>query len=338
MQINNKIQLLQNFLNGSITDQELKDLFVWLNSEKGNLEFEKLLNEKWLSSKFETTENIDSSIIFSRIKAKIEKKQVSGRKQFFIRFRKVAAIFVLGLLIPTMYFTMLKPLEDNKELVYLKESLSNERIKKMTLPDGTAVWLMSGSTITYPSNFSGNKTRNVEITGEAFFDVAKDSKHPFIVNLGEIGLKVVGTSFSVMNYGNENQIQVALKTGKVDLFKGEYQPNKHFVQLTPGQLATYKRDESEFSVSTADVVKYTTWTEGILLFRNDPLTEVLKKLGRWYNVVIEIDDPSVSNFPFTATIKNENLDQIIDMLQYSTPFKYSKYKLNGETKLKVERK
>ena len=80
MQTDNKIQLLQNFLNGSITDQELKNLFVWLNSEKGNLEFEKLLNEKWLTNKFQTTENIDSTILFSKIKSKIENKQLSGRK------------------------------------------------------------------------------------------------------------------------------------------------------------------------------------------------------------------------------------------------------------------
>lgn len=338
MQTDNKIQLLQNFLHGSITDQELKNLFVWLNSEKGNLEFERLLDEKWLSNKFQTKENIDSSILFSKIKARIEDKQLSGSKQFFIRFRKVAAIFILGLLIPTMYFTVLKPLEDNKEVVYFKESLSNEKIRKIILPDGTSVWLMSGSTITYPSNFSGNDSRNVEVTGEAFFDVAKDSLHPFILSLGEVGLKVIGTSFNVMNYGEDDQIQIVLKTGKIDLFKGEYNSNKQFVHVTPGQLATYEKNKSKFSIKETDADKFTSWTEGILLFHDDPLDEVLKKLGRWYNIAIEIDDPSVSQFPFTATIKNENLDQIIDLLQYSTPFKYSKSKVNGGTKLVIKKK
>ena len=213
--------------------------------------------------------------------------------------------------------------------MYLKESLSNEKVKKMTLADGTDVWLMSGSTISYPSSFAGNKTRKVEVKGEAFFNVAKDSKHPFIVNLGEVGLKVIGTSFNVLNYGNEDQIQVVLKSGQVDLFRGEYNPEKQAVHLNPGQLATYTKNESRFSIETTNIDKYTSWTEGTLLFHDDPLDEVLKKLGRWYNVVIEINDSSASHFPFTATIKNENLDQIIDLLQYSTPFKFWKYKLNG---------
>lgn len=338
MQTDNKIQLLQNFLNGSITDQELKNLFVWLNSEKGNLEFEKLLNEKWLTNKYQTTERIDSTILFSRIKAKIEDRHLSGRKQLFIRFRKVAAIFILGLLIPTMYFVLLNPQKDNKKVVYLKESLSNEKIKKMTLPDGTAVWLMSGSTITYPSNFTGNKTRNVEITGEAFFNVAKDSLHPFILKLGEVGLKVVGTSFNVMNYDDEDRVNVVLKTGKVDMFKGKYNLNDDFVHLAPGQLMTYKKGELEFLVSNVDVAKYTSWINGTLLFRDDRFEEVLKKLGKWYNITIEIKDSEVSDFLFTATIKNENLDQIVDLLKYSTPFKYSIYKTDGVTKLVVEKK
>jgi ferric-dicitrate binding protein FerR (iron transport regulator) len=338
MQTDSKIQLLQKFLRGSITDQELKSLFVWLNSEKGSLEYEMLSNEKWLSNEFETVENIDSSILFSRIEAKIRDKQLLGRKQFFISVRNAAAIFILGLLIPLMYFTVLNPLKNNKKVVYIKESLSSEKIRKMTLPDGTAVWLMTGSTITYPSNFSGSKTRNVEVKGEAFFNVAKDSLHPFILNLGEVGVKVVGTSFNVMNYDDEDQVHVVLKTGKVDLFKGEYNPDKQFVHLVPGQLVTYKKGEPEFLVSDVDVAKYTSWTEGILLFRDDPLAEVLKKLGRWYNITVEINDQEVSDFPFTATIRNENLDQIVDLLQYSTPFKYSMSKTDGTTKLVIEKK
>jgi len=334
MRSDTKIQLLQDFLKGSITDKELKNLFIWLNSEKGNLEFERLLDEKWLSNKSQATEDIDSSILFAKIKSRIEDKQL-GRKQFFIRLRNAAAIFILGLLIPTIYFMALNQPKDR--LVYLKESLSNEKIKTLTLPDGTAVWLMSGSTITYPSTFSGKETRNVEVKGEAFFNVAKDSLHPFILNLGEVGLKVVGTSFNVMNYGDENHINVVLKTGKVDLFKGEYNPDDDFVHLAPGQLVTYKKDKPEFLVSNVDVAKHTSWINGTLLFRDDPLSEVLKQLGRWYNITVEVKDREVSDFTFTATIKNENLDQIVDLLRYSTPFKYSIYKTDEATKLVIEK-
>lgn len=339
MQTDSKIQLLQNFFNGSITDQELKNLFVWLNSEKGNLEYEMLSNKKWLSGEFEPSTIVDSATLFSRIEARMQKKQLLGRKQFLIRLRNAAAIFILGLLLPLTYFTLLNPQKANKQITYFRESLSNEKVRKIALPDGTEVWLMSGSMITYSSNLSESKTRNVQVKGQAFFNVAKDSVHPFILDLGEIGLKVVGTSFNVMNYDDEDHINVALKTGKVDLFKGEYKPDQQFVHIVPGQLATYEKSNPEFHVNNVDVSKYTSWIDGRLLFRDDPLAEVLKKLGKWYNIVIEINDPKVSDFPFTATIKNENLDQIVDLLRFSTPFKYSVSKTEGMIKkLTVDKK
>ncbi len=331
MPTESKIQLLHKFYKGSITDQELKELFFWLNSEQGSQEYEKLSNKKWLFGEFKTFEDIDSNTLFSRIETKMKEKHHLGRKHYLIRIRNAAAIFILGLMLPVVYYFAMNP-KETRQVVYLKESISNEKVRKMILPDSTAVWLMSGSTISYPSDFTGNKTRNVRISGEAFFDVAKDSMHPFILNIGEIGLKVVGTSFNVMNYGDENQIQVVLKSGKVDLYKGKYKPENQFVHLNPGQLVAYKKDNPKFMISNVDVAKYTSWTEGILLFHDDPLADVLKKIGRWYNIDIEINDPAVSNFPFTATIKNENLDQLIDLLQYSTPFKYSIFKTKGAVK------
>ena len=337
MRNENKIQLLQKFFRGDITDPELKSLFIWLNSENGNLEYEMLSNKKWVSGEFEIIKDIDSSALFSRIEARMQEKQLLGRKRFLIKMRNAAAIFLLGLLLPLTYFTVLKPQKTNNEIGYLTESLSNEKVKKLTLPDGTAVWLMSGSTISYPSNFSVSKTRNVTVKGQAFFKVAKDASHPFILDLGEVGLKVVGTSFNIMNYGDEDHINIALKTGRVDLFRGTYKPGKQAVEMVPGQLVTYDKNMPEFHLTDVNVDKYTSWINGTLQFRDDPLAEVLKKLGRWYNIAIEVKDPKISDFPFTATIKNEDLDQVVELLRFSTPFKYSIAKKDGMTKLTIDK-
>lgn len=338
MQTDNKIQLLQKFFRGNITDGELKSLFVWLNSEKGNFEYEMLSNKKWLSGEFERVEHIDSATLFSRIEARMQDKKLLGRKLFLIRLRNAAAIFILGLLFPLTYFTVLNPQHSNTQTVYLKESLSNEKVRKTTLPDGTNVWLMSGSTITYPSSFSGDKIRKVEITGEAFFEVSKDLSRPFVLSLGEIGLTVIGTSFNVKNYEDEVQIDVVLKTGKVNIFKGEYKLDNQLVHMVPGQMVSYDKSNPEFFLREVDVDKHTSWINGTLLFHNDPLEEVLKKLARWYNVVIEINDQKVSDYPFTATIKNENLEQVVDLLRFSTPFDYSISKTEGTTKLTIDEK
>lgn len=336
MHSDDKIHLLQNFLNGRITDSELRELFFWLNSEKGNLEYEKLFNEGWIND-LNALEDTDSVKLFSKIEAKIKEKQKSKKKYFLLGLRNAAAIFILGIILPVIYYSTMTSSKENRQVVYLKESLSSEKVKKVTLADGTDVWLMSGSSISYPSSFAGNETRNVEVKGEAFFNVAKDSKHPFIVNLGEVGLKVIGTSFNVMNYGNEDQIQVVLKTGKIALYKGEYNSENKCIHVNPGQLASYNKNGSNFSIRATDVAKYTSWTEGVLIFHNDPLIEVLKKLGRWYNISIEVKDSAVANFPFTAKIKNENQNQVIDLLRYSTPFKYSVLRIDGETKLVINK-
>ncbi|WP_321290661.1 FecR domain-containing protein [uncultured Sunxiuqinia sp.] len=331
----NKIRLLQDFYAGTITEQELKSLFVWLNSEKGNLEYEMLSNEKWLSGNFETFEDIDSSALFKRIEARIQDKKRMGRKLFLIKLRNAAAIFILGLLLPLTYFTLLKP-QNTNEVSYLTASLSNEKVKELRLPDGTDVWLMSGSTISYPSSFSGSKTRNVEVKGQAFFHVAKDTSHPFILNLGEVGLKVVGTSFNVMNYGDEDHINVALKTGRVDLFKGTYNPGQQVVKMVQGQMVTYDKENPGFHVADVNVDKYTSWINGVLQFQSDPFPEVLKKLGRWYNISIKVKSAEVSDFPFTASIRKENLEQVVELLRFSTPFKYSIVKKDGMTQLIIE--
>ncbi len=335
MQTETKIKLLEKFFSGSILDSELKSLFVWLNSEQGNQEYEKLADAIWTSGQFDAVEKVDSAKLYSKISARLQEKQLSGRKPLMISLRKAVAIFILGLVLPLTYFTLLNPQDSNQQVVYLKESLSNEKVRKMSLPDGTAVWLLSGSEITYPSDFTKSKYRKVKVKGEAFFDVAKDSLRPFILDLGEIGLKVVGTSFNVMNFEDEDHVSVVLKSGQVELFKGDFRQNKQLVRIKPGELADYQKKESKFHIQKVEVVKYTSWIDGTLVFRNDPLAEVLKKLGRWYNVEIEINDPSVVDFPFTATIKNENLDQIIDLLEFSTPFKYSKLKTDDGTKLMI---
>jgi ferric-dicitrate binding protein FerR (iron transport regulator) len=335
MQIDRKIQLLQKFYNGSITDSELKEIFYWLNSEKGSLEYERLWSEESLSGRFDLPVRINQSQLFSKLEEKMTAGK-SGRKRFLPRLRNAAAIFILGLILPVAYYYFVLPHQNNQQ-VYIKELLSNEKVKKLKLPDGTVVCLMSGSAISYPSSFSGSKTRNVEVQGEAFFDVAKDTSHPFVLNMGEVSLEVVGTSFNVTNYGNEDNIQVALKSGKVNLFKGNQDKNNLLASLNPGQLMTFNKAKEEFRIKNVDVEKYTSWINGTLLFNNDPLSEVLKKLGRWYNIQIEIEDPAIYDFPFTATIKNENLEQIINLLRYSTPFKYSLSRDNGEPKLQIEK-
>lgn len=321
-----KIEILQRFLQGTASDEEVTNLFIWFNSSKGNQEFFELFGIGWENSAKLPDEQLDSDLIYQKLKARVEG---SRRKEDRIRWiknaRNAAAIFVLGLIIPFAYFYF-EGQDTTQSQQIITQSLSNDKVKRLLLADGTTVYLMSGSSLTYPSSFSKQNIRNVELKGEAFFDVAKDKEHPFIVDLGAIGVKVVGTSFNISNYEENRDIDVVLKTGKIDLFEGAYSPDVESVGILPNQLASYSKSNKQIVVKDVDPEKYTSWTEGTLMFVDDPLSVVFQRLEQWYNVEIDVLDPDINNFQFTMKIKSENLDQILDMLRFSTPFRYEMHR------------
>ena len=192
------------------------------------------------------------------------------------------------------------------------------------LSDGSHVWLNSGSVFKYPGSFQG-KFREVELTGEAYFDISKDLDHPFIVNAGKVNIEVKGTQFVVIDYPEDPQIEVILETGEVSLFKGDNKKHNLLALIKPGEKVTYDIANKISSISKVDVEKYTAWKEGLLIFRSDPITEVVKQLSRKFNVNVELAGPDIEEYIYTATFKNETLIQILDLLQKSAPIKYSIY-------------
>lgn len=150
---------------------------------------------------------------------------------------------------------------------------------QMTLPDGTRVWLNADSKITFPSFFSG-KTRNVKVEGEAYFEVTKDAKHPFIVSTEYFTTTVLGTVFNIDAY--------SAKTANVTLVSGSVavKPKNGTTQkITPGQMAKWNADGT-MTISDVDVYPLTQWKDGFFYFNNDRLIDIMLELGRWYNVSI----------------------------------------------------
>ncbi|WP_423128246.1 FecR family protein [Gaoshiqia sp. Z1-71] len=192
------------------------------------------------------------------------------------------------------------------------------KIKRVELPDGTLVWLNPGSSIIFSEKLTKEEIRDVRLWGQAYFDVAPDDKHPFVLQLGDVGLKVIGTSFNASNYKDDQQIEIALKEGYVGLFEGQYNDASIFRSLKPGQVAKYIKGEAGFQITESDINKYTSWMDGILIFRDDLMSDVFRRLERWYDVKIIVDDPQINHYLYTATIKNENLTQILNLLEFTS--------------------
>lgn len=213
---------------------------------------------------------------------------------------------------------------------------------KVQLPDGTQVWLNSDSRLTYHQNFPG-ETREVQLTGEAYFDVAKDSHHPFIIHTNVIDIKVLGTAFNVRSYGDERLTETALVQGSVEVTvhnnpgkKIILKPNEKIivhndqVAIVSGPVtADVNPDEPLMTVGKVHFQKKDSsiteilWTKNQLAFDNASLEEVARQVERWYGVTVTISREQLKTLRFNAVFGDESLPQVMEALGIAGNFAYS---------------
>jgi len=185
------------------------------------------------------------------------------------------------------------------------------------LPDGTTGWLNSNSSVRYSGNFVSE--RQVYVKGEAFFDVFKNEEKPFTVNTDEVVIKVLGTRFNISSYDNENNVEVVLEEGKLELVNKEL--SKTYT-MKPNDLVVYNKVLKDISTEVVQPQKYLSWTEGKLIFRNDPMDIVARRLERWYNIEVETKGCVVKDLRWRATFIDEGLEEVLELLKRSLPVNY----------------
>jgi ferric-dicitrate binding protein FerR (iron transport regulator) len=182
------------------------------------------------------------------------------------------------------------------------------KIAAITLADGTQVWLNAGSSLTYPVAFTG-KERRVSVTGETYFEVAKDHVHPFIVQKGDNRVQVFGTHFNVHAYEDESDIQITLLEGSIEVSNGE---TKH--KIVPGQMALIQPDRSIRVTDSADLDRVMAWRNGRFDFADADIGMVMRELARWYDVEIEYREPVNEKF-YLETNRNINVSDVFKILE-----------------------
>lgn len=191
-------------------------------------------------------------------------------------------------------------------------TLTTPRAKQqqLILDDGTKVWLNAASSIRFPSAFTGPK-RVVEITGEAYFEVAKNPAQPFVVKTGESEVEVLGTHFNVMAYANEHSIQTTLLEGSVTFSQGN-----QTVVLKPGQQSRLSKDGQIKVVEDADVELATAWKNGQQLFRQADIATIMRQVERWYNVDVQYQTALPANTTFSGDLpRNVNLSELLKVFE-----------------------
>jgi len=243
----------------------------------------------------------------------------------------IAASLVLGVLV--FFFT---PKQDkHNAIVYSsKKGVKN----KLVLPDGTKVWLNADSKLTLAKQFGNSATREVNLSGEAYFEVAHDKKHPFIISANAIKVKVLGTVFNLKAYPEDKDTETTLIEGSVEVSIDGQSSSR--ITLKPGEKLKVHNDKNTTTTTPKSMVKATTlltktsvpiennkaieslWTEDKLVFDGEPFENVANELGRWYNKNIIIEDEGLKYASFTATFENKSLTQVLTALQFTTKFRY----------------
>lgn len=206
---------------------------------------------------------------------------------------------------------------------------AGQRIK-LTLQDGTGVWLNSRTTITYPVVFNKNE-RRVSVEGEAFFEVTKNPHKPFIVTSQGVDMKVLGTKFNVDSYSNENELKTSLIEGSLQIMSPDKQKS---VILKPNEQVTVKG--SSMNVSPIAHIEQFLWIKGIYSFTDEPLGNILKKLELYYDTKIIVEDPSISSWVYTGKFRqSDGVNEILRMIQRIHKFKIQKDEKTNEIRLSI---
>ncbi|TDO83699.1 FecR family protein [Flavobacterium chryseum] len=183
---------------------------------------------------------------------------------------------------------------------------------QLQLSDGTLVHLNAGTTLKYPVKFIAGENRQIFLDGEAFFDVAKDKKHPFIVNADNLNVRVLGTHFNVSNYPEDAATDVVLVEGSVGMYNTneEFNADKNTI-LKPGYKGSFNKENATIRTKPVITDIYTSWINGGLTFRNMTFKNIITKLERRYNVTIINKNEKLANEKFNASFKEESIENVM---------------------------
>lgn len=260
-------------------------------------------------------ESIDVSHAYEQARLKIK---ANRRKQIQYQLSKYAALLTLPLLLTSLVLGYLYFNEPGPDERYAEVVAASGSVIRYELPDNSVVWLNAGSSLRYPTAFREDN-RNVELKGEAYFEIEADPKKPFYVNTPN-GLRVYvyGTKFNVAAYEDDSSIGVVLETGKVNVIT----PGRETIALLPGEQLLYDTQDQRKVKNKVDVYEKVAWKDGKLIFRNTTLEDIFKRLERHFNVEIEFNNRYNKEYKYRATFRDETLPQILDYLSKSAALKW----------------
>ena len=314
--------LIVNYLGGNASKDECKVLESWITESDENLKYFRHLKKIWESS-LEMPVSTDKAL--AKVLKQINKEHKS--LTFWQMAQRIAAILFIPLLVSMLWMYSGKNTKSaDPTVTYNKVVAAFGTFSLIELPDGSKVWLNSGSSLRYPDKFLSNN-RTVYLIGEAYFEVHSDKTMPFFVNTPYFTVKATGTKFNVRAEKKFLTPSVTLVEGKVAVQKlNSGKQNGLITMLQPNQHMTYDTLSGYVKIQSEDTYKHFAWKDGKLVFRNDNISEVARRISLQYNVDIEIKGDEIKQYRYRATFENEPLGELLRLLKISSPIDYKEVK------------
>jgi transmembrane sensor len=299
------IDLLARYFSGECTPGEREHVHEWKEASAENRsEFESLQQVWGAMDKTSPDRNIDVEAEWENHQLNYMQTETRQKKIRSLSFPfRIAASFII--LLGIGYFAW---------SYFSKETITSEiaSTRQITLPDGSRVTLNAGSKLTYASSY-GEETRTVSLRGEAFFEVSKNESKPFIINLENAVVKVLGTSFNVKAYKDRQNVEVTVADGTVSVYKkGD---EKSEVVITKGQLATFNAGEEKIERKENTDRNFIAWKTRAIVFENDSLVNVVKTLQSVYHQEFLIENSQLNNCTVTTSFENRDLLSVLKVLK-----------------------
>lgn len=319
-QIDEFEDLMLDYLQGNIVPEDMQKLMLLLKNKECQKKYHEMSQAYGLAAIpwFERRREANFEQLRDKLNFRSSQKHILKRR---IQLWGTAAIWALMIGCSIILFYLQK---DSAASVvpasYCKIEVPSGATSKLILPDSTVVFINAKSVIKYDASFLGKAQREVFLSGEACFRVAKDVAKPFVVHAGELDVKVTGTTFNVTAYAEEPDIKVSLIEGSVQV-----SDVKNQLFLSPDEQAVYDKQKKDLFVRKVDATSQMAWVTGQLVFVNEPLRDILKRIEKKYNVTIHIQSHTVDTEYFSGSINADlTLDEILAYIDVDNKFVWKK--------------
>ncbi len=310
-------EIIGKILTNSASSREKEKFKAWLKESEDNQKGFHKIKELWDAPVVEE-EIANTDELYKCLKFRMLRQKENKNRSFVLTRWKVAAsllaVLSIGLL-TTLFFHNLP----HSTALVLKTDKGQRSYAQ--LPDGSKVWLNAETELIVDDFSSGS--RNVHLSGEAHFEVAHDTKHPFVVSFSELSVRVLGTTFNIRDYKNESVIKTSLQEGSIQISKTN-SGNSKTILLKPGEMALYEKEEAAFVVhKEKNIAESSSWRKGVFVFKSIPFNDLMTEIERTYDVKINYNAKDFYNVHYTGTMDKLKIMQVLDFLSYTLPIKYN---------------